>query len=143
MKRSGWITGTVVAQAVWTLALVALPIYLFGLAQSQAILNGPSGAEAASGLKIAAAVFVPPALLAMASCYGLWKEKLWGWWLAFVSNTLVLLVLIYSMTDENTIDWDMFALTAISAVLPTLLLLPVVRRFYWASAQQVQTEPSL
>lgn len=134
MRRSGWITGVVVMQAFWALALVALPIYLLVLARSRAIVAGPSGAEAASGLKIAAAVFVLPTLLAIASFYGLWKDKLWGWWLALVSNTLMLAMFVYSMVDDGSVDWDMLALTVISAILPILLLTPVVRKFYWGAA---------
>jgi hypothetical protein len=131
MKRSGWITGIVVIQALWTLALIALPIYLLILTRSQGIVSGPAPKESIYGLKIGAAVMALPALFAIISTFGLWKEKLWGWWLALLSNAFVLMMLIYSMTDENTLDWDMFGLAVVSAVLPILLLLPVVRKFYW------------
>jgi hypothetical protein len=86
MKRSGWVTGFVVMQAVWTLALIALPVYLLFLARSPAILNGADGKDAAYGLKIGAAVVAVPALSAIVLSYGLWKEKLWGWWLGLLSN---------------------------------------------------------
>jgi uncharacterized membrane protein (DUF2068 family) len=76
-----------------------------------------------------------PALFAMASSYGLWKRKLWGWWLALFSNTALLGILIYGMTDENTIDWEMAGATVVSAILPILLLLPVVRKSYWQAAE--------
>lgn len=131
VKRSGWVTGVVVIQALWMLALVALPIYLLFLARSSGILNGPEGKEAAHGLRIGAEVTAVPALFAIASWYGLWKETLWGWWVALFSNTLVFGVLIYGMADDNTIDWDMVGVTVVSAALPILLLLPVVRKFYW------------
>lgn len=131
VKRSGWVSGVVVIQALWMLALVALPIYLLFLARSSGILNGPEGKETANGLTIGAEVTAVPALFAIVSWYGLWKKTLWGWWVALFSNTLVFGVLIYAMTDENTIDWDMVGVTAVSAALPLLLLLPVVRKFYW------------
>jgi hypothetical protein len=131
MKRSGWVTGAVVIQVFWMLALVALPIYLLFLTRSSGILNVPDGKEAAHGLKVWAAVVAVPAVLAIASAYGLWKEKLWGWWIALVSNTVILGLFIYSMTDENTIAWDMVAVTLVSAGLPILLMLTVVRKFYW------------
>jgi hypothetical protein len=129
-KRSGWVTGVVVIQALWMVALVALPVYLLILARSSGILNGPDGKDAAHGLRVGAAVIASPALFATASSYGLWKGKLWGWWVALLSNTAILGILTYSMMDENTIDWEMAGVTAVSAVLPVLLLLPVVRKFY-------------
>lgn len=135
MKRSGWITGVIVVQALWMLTLVGLPIYLLILARSSAIRSGPDAADAAHGLRVGAAVIALPAVLAIASSFGLWKQKLWGWWVALVSNSLMTGMLIYSTMDENTIDWDMFGLTVISAVLPILLLLPVVRKFYWRVAE--------
>jgi hypothetical protein len=131
VKRSGWVTGVVVIQALWMLALVALPIYLLLLARSSDILNGPEGKEAAHGLRMGAEVTAVPALFAIASWYGLWKRRLWGWWVALLSNTLVFGVLIYAIADENTIDWDMVAVTVVLAAMPILLLLPVVRKFYW------------
>lgn len=118
-------------QALWTLALIALPIYLLILTRSQSILSGPAPKESIYGLKVGAAVIAVPAVFAIVSTFGLWKKKLWGWWLALLSNAFVLVMLIYSMTDENTLDWDMFGVTVISAVLPILLLLPLVRNFYW------------
>ena len=135
MRRSGWVTGVVVVQALWAVTLVGLVIYLLILARSPSILNGPDGKDAAHGIRVGAAVIAIPAIFAIVSTFGLWKNKLWGWWVAILSNTLMLGTLIYSMLDENTIDWDMFGLTVISAGLPILLLLPVVRRFYWHRTQ--------
>jgi hypothetical protein len=130
-KRSGWVTGAIVMQILWAVTLVGLPVYLLFLARSAAIQHGPDASDAAHGLRIGAAVVAVPGLFAIVSSYGLWKEKLWGWWLALTANVGMFAVLVYSMTDENTIDWDMVVLTVISAVLPILLVLPVVRRFYW------------
>jgi Predicted membrane protein (DUF2127) len=131
MKRSGWIIGVVVIQAMWMLVLVALPIYLLVLARSSVIVNDPDGPDAAHGLRVGAVVLAVPAIFAIASSYGLWKEKLWGWWVGLLSNTAMLGTLIYSMTDENSIDWDMAGVMTFSAVLPLLLLVPAVRKFYW------------
>ena len=112
IKRSGWVTGVVVIQALWMVALVSLPIYLLLLARSSGILNGPDGNDAAHGLRVGAVVIALPALFATLSCYGLWKRKLWGWWVALFSNTVMLGILIYSMADENTIDWEIVGVTA-------------------------------
>jgi hypothetical protein len=130
-KCSGWIIGVVVFQAMWMLVLVALSLYLLVLARSSGIVNDPDGPDAAHGLRIGAVVIAVPAVFAIASSYGLWKGKLWGWWVGLLSNTAMLGTLIYSMMDENTIDWEMVGVTTVSAVLPLLLLVPFVRTFYW------------
>jgi len=130
-SHSGWITGVIVIQTLWALALVSLVIYLLMLARSAKIVNAPDAKDAAHGIRMGAAVIAIPALFAIGSTFGLSKERLWGWWVALLSNILMLGTLIYSMLDENTIDWDMFGVTVISAILPVLLLLPAVRKFYW------------
>jgi hypothetical protein len=130
-KRSAWILGVVVFQAMWMLVLVALALYLLVLARSPEVVNDPDGPDAAHGLRVGAVVIAVPAVFAIASSYGLWKGKLWGWWVGLLSNTALLGIFIYSMTDGNTIDWDMVGVTTVSAVLPLLLLVPLVRKFYW------------
>ena len=77
-KRSGWVTGVLALQGLWTVVLAALPIYLLILARSPGILNGPDGNEAARGLRIGAAVIALPALFATVSSYGLWRGKALG-----------------------------------------------------------------
>ncbi len=121
MKRPPWVTGVVVAQTLWTLALVAFPVYLLALTRSRDVLNLDEAKETVYGLKIAAGLFAIPALLGVVSTLGLWRGKPWGWWLTVVSNTLMFVALIYSMIDDGTLEWDMFALTVVSAVLPALL----------------------
>ena len=128
-------------QLLWALALIGISVYLIGLAHISAIRNGPGAAEAASGLKIAALTLFLPALLATISWYGLWKQKPWGWWLAVVANLAVMSILVYSMIDDgwSYFDWDLAGLALASAVIPILLLLPVVRKFYRRVAA---TEPN-
>ncbi len=143
MKRSRWITGIVTMQAVWTLVLISFPIYLLALTRSKEILNLNEARETVYGLKIAAALFAIPPFFTIISTFGLWREKLWGWWLAVVGNALTLAALVYSMIDDASIDWDMLILTIISAILTILLLLPVVRKIYWrVSEVRVDPRPS-
>ena len=71
MKRSGWVTGVTVIQFLLALTLAGLTIYLLVLARSAAILNEKDGAEAAHGLRIAAGIFTPLALIYFASVFGL------------------------------------------------------------------------
>jgi len=131
VKRSGWVTGTIVMQLLWALALIAIFVYLMVLAHISA-RNEPSAAEATSGLRIAALILFLPALMAIISWYGLWKQKLWGWWLAVLANLAVMSILVYSMIDDgwSYFDWDLAGLTLASTIIPILLLLPVVRKFY-------------
>ena len=125
-RRSGWITATIVMQGLWALALLGLPFYLLFLARAAA-------PEAASGLQIAFWILIVPALFAAISWYGLWNQKLWGWWLALVTDTGLTALLIYSMVDDGlrNIDWDVAGITAASVVVLLVLVLPTVRRFYW------------
>ena len=133
MNRSGWITGAIVVQALWALALVGLAVFLLILART-------ASPEVSAGLKTGAEVLGMPALLAIASWYGLWKETLWGWWLALVTDFGLLAIFIYSVVDDGwgNIDWEMVGITVISAIVPVALLIPVVRRFYW----HVATRPA-
>jgi hypothetical protein len=63
------------------LMLLAVPVYLLVLARTSETRSGPDAQASIAGLKIAAAVVGGPALIALAAWIGLWKEKLWGWWL--------------------------------------------------------------
>jgi len=128
MSRSLWITGVVVAQAVWAFVLIVLAVILVILARM-------ATSDVASGLKIGAVTLALPALLASVSWYGLWKGMIWGWWAAFSTDFALLAVLIYSMVDDGlrNIDWAMAAMTMSSAIVPVFLLIPVVRKFFWRS----------
>ena len=128
MNRSVWITGVVVAQAVWAFVLIVLAVILVILARM-------ATSDVASGLKIGAVTLAIPALLASVSWYGLWKGMVWGWWVAFFTDVALLAVLIYSMVDDGirNIDRGMVAMTMSSAIVPVFLLTPVVRKFFWRS----------
>jgi len=126
MKRSGWITGAIVVQALWAVTLMGLVVFLLIMART-------AGPEGSAGLKTGATVLIVPALLAISSWYGLWKQTLWGWWLALLTDFALLAMFVYSMVDDGlaNIDWEMAGITVTSAIAPVLLLIPVVRRFYW------------
>jgi hypothetical protein len=135
MRRSVWITGVVVAQALWAFVLIVISVILI-------ILARVATSDVALGLKIGAATLAIPALLASVSAYGLRKGMLWGWWLAFFTDFALLAVLVYSMVDDGirNIDWDMAAITLSSAIVPVFLLIPVVRKFFWRSAPKQAAE---
>jgi hypothetical protein len=55
----------------------------------------------------------------------------------------VLCMFIYSMIDDGwRVDWDMATFSALSAILPMLLLLPRVRKFYLQPAKVQSVESS-
>jgi len=126
MNRPGWITVVIVVQALWVLALVGIAIFLLTLART-------ASPGVSAGVKTGATVLIVLALFACASWYGLWKDTLWGWWFALLGNFALLAIFIYSVVDDGfgNIDWEMAGITMISAILPVLLLVPVVRKFYW------------
>jgi uncharacterized membrane protein (DUF2068 family) len=132
-KRSGWITGVVVLQLLFTLMLLALPAYLLVLGHMAVSGNAPDAAEENSGLRIAAAVVGGPAVVALVAWIGLWRGKLWGWWLTVLTDLGLVGIFVYSLVDDgwNNIDWDVVILAVITAVPVVYLLLPVVRKFYW------------
>jgi len=142
VKRSGWITGVIVVHGLWALTLASISVYLLVLVRTSAIRRDIEVPDATAGLRAAAAVMLVLTLLAALSWYGLRKEMLWGWWVALLADAAVLGMFIYSMIDEGwRIDWDMATFSALSAILPTLLLLPAVRKFYrhLAKVQSVES----
>ena len=106
------------------------------LTRSPEILSEPDAADAIYGLKIGAAVLGVPALILLVAAIGLWRSKRWGWWLTLATDVAILATLVYSMLDENTVEWDEAALTVCFVFFPVLLLLPKVRKFYWGNSTQ-------
>src|SRR5882672_10395154 len=132
-KRSGWITVVLVLQFLYVLVMLALPVYLLVLTRTSETRSGPDAAEEISGLRIAAAVVGAPALVALVAWFGLWKGKLWGWWLTVSTDLGLAGVFVYSLIDDGwkNVEWDVVALTFVALVPVVYLLLPKVRKFYW------------
>ena len=136
MRRSVWVTGVVVAHFLCGALFVGICVLLLILTRQPDLKQGQNAAVAIWGLKVAAGILAPLALVVFASAWGLWKKKLWGWWLALLTDAGLLGIFVYSMIDDglDNIDWDMAALTVAALVLVVLVLAPPVRRFYWAGA---------
>jgi len=132
-KRSGWITGVVALQVLYTVGLLALPVYLLMLTRTSEIRSGHDAAEEIAGLRIAAAVLGGPALVALVAWIGLWKGKLWGWWLTVLMDLGFVGMFVYSLVDDgwHNIDWAVVVLSVMAVVPVVYLLLPPVRSFYW------------
>jgi uncharacterized membrane protein (DUF2068 family) len=134
MKRSRWIDGVILVQLLYTLSLFGLVIYLWGLTRTTEIRNSADAAEESYGLLMAAKLMVIPAAFALIAWFGLKKGKLWGWWLAVVTNLANLAIFVYSMIDDGweNLDWSLVAFTAAFAALTALMFVTPVRKFYWA-----------
>ncbi|HEV2398640.1 MAG TPA: hypothetical protein VGS27_16980 [Candidatus Sulfotelmatobacter sp.] len=135
VKRSGWVTGLVVAQFLCGALFVAMCIVLLVLMHQMEVQRGADRASTIEGLKVALCILAPITIVTLAGGWGLARNKLWGWWLAFLTDAGLFGIFVYSTIDDgvNNIDWDMFSFTAIPLALVAWLLVPVVRRFYWAS----------
>lgn len=142
-KRSGWIAGVVVAQLLYGLLLLALPVYLLVLTRTSEVRNGAHAAEEISGLRIAAAIVGCPAIVLLVAWIGLWKEKLWGWWLTVLADLGLVAIFVYSLIDDGwkNIDREVATLAVIAMVPVIWLLLPKVRRFYWRSGATQSVNP--
>jgi len=144
-KRSSWITRLVGLQLLYVLAMVALPIYLLALTRAARVQAGPDAAKDIAGLRSAALILAVPALIALVAWFGLWKEKLWGWWAVLLTDLGLFGAFVYSMIDDGwaNFDWDMVALTAWSVLPVVLLLLPSVRKYFWCgTAERVVRKPT-
>jgi uncharacterized membrane protein (DUF2068 family) len=132
-QRSSWITGVVVLQLLYVLGMLALPVYLLVLTHAPETRQAANPAEEISGLRVAAAVVGAPALVALIGWFGLWRKKLWGWWLTVLTDLGLAGVFVYSLIGDGwkNIDWEMVALTLVGAVPVVYLLWPRVRKFYW------------
>lgn len=143
MKRSTLITGVTVIQLLLGLFYMGVSILLLYLTRSPAIRQGHDPAATIWGLKLAAGMIGPLALLAIAGAYGLRKNRLWGWWISFLNNFGVASALAYGAIDDgwNNLDPELIVPALVLVIPVVLLLLPAVRRFYWRSSGP-QLQPS-
>jgi uncharacterized membrane protein (DUF2068 family) len=137
VKRSGWVIGAVVAHLLCGALILGVCILLLILTRHPEVKYGKDAAEVVYGLKIAFALLAPIAVIVFAGAWGLGKNKLWGWWLALLTDAGMFGVFLYGMIDDglHNVDWDMFAITTVALILTLWLLLPTVRRLYWNAAQ--------
>ena len=142
MKRSGWVTGVVVAQFLCAALFIGTCVVLMVLIRQTELQHEADRASTIQGLKIALGILAPIATLIFLGAMGLHKNKLWGWWLALLTDAGLLGIFVYSMVDDglDNIDWDMFAFTLVAFVLVIWLLVPAVRRFYWDAPGGVSKE---
>ena len=132
MKRPHLVIAVNIIQLLLTLLVAATSVYVLSLTRSHETLQEPDAADTIRGLIIGAAVLGVPALFLITALWGLWRNKLWGWWLALVTDLVIVATLAYSMKGQNSSDLTEPAWTLCFVVCAILLLLPKVRQFYWA-----------
>jgi uncharacterized membrane protein (DUF2068 family) len=132
MKRSGWVTGVVVAQFLCGALFLGTCIVLLILIWRPE-MQGENAASEIHGLKLALGILVPLAVVVFVGAWALLKNRLWGWWTALLTDAALLAIFVYSIFDDglDNIDWDMLSFTAVAFVLVVWLLIPPVRRSYW------------
>jgi uncharacterized membrane protein (DUF2068 family) len=137
-RRSGWVTGVKVIQLLIALTLAGTTIFLLYLTKSPEILAEKDAAETVGGLHIAAALCGPLAIVYLVSVFGLWKEKLWGWWLAFLLNAAAALALMFDVINDGfkNVDTEDVVVPVILILIVVVYLLPAVRKYYWNSPGQ-------
>jgi len=135
MKRSAWVTGATVLQTLQGFFLAGLSVFLLSLVRLPEIKQGKDAAETLAGIKIAAGMIAAPAIPVLASAYGMWKHRLWGWWMALVTDMGLFIAFVYSMVDDgwSNVDWELVIFAALALFAVLMLLLPSVRSFYWRS----------
>lgn len=137
-NRSAWTIGAVALQALWAVVLIAISLYL--------LFHTPRSPGHELTLRLTGVMFGLPGIIAAAGCYGLGKSRRWGWWLSFIPDGLIASIFIYAVIDDarlGIVDGTLVGTTVLASIAPLYLLLPAVRKFCWAGAQQVQAEPSL
>ena len=125
-KRPAWITGVIVMQGLWSLTLLTISMYL--------LVHTPTSTEHTASLRLVGIMFGVPGLIAGTGWFGLWKQRLWGWWTSLTLDGMLAAVFVYAVIDDaryGLLDWALVSTTLIAMIVPVYLLFPAVRRFYW------------
>ena len=127
MNRSGWISFVIVVQLLYSLLLIAIPLYLLALGDGWGVI-------------FASAALGGPGILALIGWSGLRKGKLWGWSVALFADLAMLGILLYSQISDgwHNLDWEMVGMTVLTGIISAAFFVPAVRRSYW---QGVGTQP--
>ena len=143
-KRPAIVTVVTLLQFLLGFLWLGITAYLLFISRSPETRQGSDPATAILGLEIAAAIVAPGAILGLIAAYALGKDKIWGWWLSFITNGAFVSMLIYSMIDDgwDNLDPQMVGITLLSLLPVILLLLPSVREFYSRRPARKNAEPT-
>jgi len=107
-----------------------LGLALIGTASALLVATRSASAGESSDVT-AAGILGAIGLLVLASCWGLWRTRRWGWWLALMINLGGLITFLWDpITRRVKPDSDELAFIIIFAVLAILLTFAPVRRLY-------------
>jgi CDP-diglyceride synthetase len=131
-RRPAVVTIVTLLQFLLGFLWLGITVYLLVISRSPETRQGSDPAVVIRGLEIAAAIIAPGAIFGLSAAYGLGKDKIWGWWLSLITNSVFVLMLLYSMIDDgwDNLDREMIGITLLSLVPVILLVLPSVREFY-------------
>jgi hypothetical protein len=125
-KRSVWVTVSLVLQGLWTLALLGLAAYSLTFS-----VRYPRTARDSMAFALFSAL---QGLLVGIGWYGLWRRKLWGWWLACICSWALTARAVYVAVVEvgwSMISWGHLGFIAYLLILPICVVMPATIRFYW------------
>jgi hypothetical protein len=113
-------------------------LYLLWQSRTPQIQSSRDSSEIVKGLYIASSIIVAPGVLVLVSGLAMWKCKLWGWWLAIIADTCLMLVFVYSVINDGWrhADPDDIVFTVLSIIPVVLLALPAVRNHTGAKASR-------
>jgi hypothetical protein len=129
VKRSIWVTVSLVLLGLWALALLGLAAYSLALS-----VRYPAVARDNRVVSLFSALF---GSFGAIGWYGLWRQKRWGWWLASICSWGLAGWLVYTFihfvnTDGwSAVDWVFAVSTGYSFALPIWLMMPGTREAYW------------
>lgn len=121
MRRHWLVTTTAAGQSIAGVAVTA--VYLLAWFNNIGEAGGPE--------ILVLAILGLFAVLVILSCWGLWKSKAWGWWLAMLTDLVGLVTFLWDpITRRVWPDMDELAFIVLLIVLVGLLLFPQVRRYF-------------
>jgi uncharacterized membrane protein (DUF2068 family) len=128
VKRSIWVTVSLVLQGLWTLTLL-------GLATDSLVFSvaHPENSRAPRASALVSALL---GLLFGIGWYGLWRRKLWGWWLACICSwgfgaRFVHVVLDVIIRNGWSVINRGLVVPVCCLILPIWLVTPATRKIYW------------
>ncbi len=123
MRRPWPVTTVLALESLAALGLVFTAIYIF--------VGSRTSGEMAVVEVIISWILGGGAVLTMLSCWGLWKSKAWGWWLALLMDVLGLIAFVWDSVERHV--WpgvDEVSFILLFVILIALLLASPVRNFF-------------
>lgn len=123
MKRTRMLIIVAIVQTIYAASAAAIAGYTLWLARALSASKQPNAANTAHGMVLGSELVGAGAVVYAVAAFGFWRARAWAWWLAVVSNALLVIAVLYdSMTGDrdpdNWIAMGMFAIPMLAAFLP-------------------------